>query len=360
MIKNTLEVSELNTKGFENVISFVNHSPHVRGIIAIHNTLKGPALGGVRLYDYPSFQAGLQDVLLLARAMTFKNTLMGLPYGGGKAVIFQDYECNRNEVFEVFAKVLNYLDGKYLTTDDVGTSLEDVFYLKKLTRFARGVYYNAKQIPATSYGVYQAIKATLNYYHNLKNLSGVKVLVLGLGKVGYHLCQYLHQDGCKLYVNDKIPELVVKAVKAFDAVPIDIDQIHSFEADVFCPCAVSGTVDKNLLSKIQMKYIIGGENNPLASSDIESILLEKDIVYIPDYLSNAGGVVDIECEGSHYNEEFVLTNVARIHDKTKEILNVAQLTNKTPLQVANEYVLNHLNFLNHATVASNEKAIELN
>lgn len=355
LTKNTLSVSKIDTiKGFENVFSFASQSLNVKGIIAIHNTLKGPALGGLRVYNYPNFQAGMKDVLLLARAMTFKNTLMELPYGGGKAVIFQTDKCNRDNAFEVFAELLNRLNGKYLTTDDVGTSVNDMYHLRKFTNFARGTYCNGKQIPATSYGVYQAIKATFNYYHNLNRLNGIKIVVQGLGKVGYHLCQYLHQEGCKLYVNDKIAELVTEVVQKFDAVPINLDKIDNFQADVFSPCAVGGTINKNLLSKMQVKYIIGGENNPLASQEIEKILLRKGIIYIPDYLSNAGGVIDIVCEGSNYSEEFVLTKVARIYDKTKEILNMAQSANKTPLEISNQYVLNQLNSINSREMVLSE------
>ncbi len=344
--RNSFAISEIDTiQGFEKIFIFTNKYPPVKGIIALHNTLNGPALGGLRLYNYASFQDGMRDVLQLARAMTFKNAIMDLPYGGGKSVIFSTSKCGRNDTLEIFAEVLNYLKGKYLTTDDVGTSVKDMYFLRKFTPFARGLHSNGSQIPATSYGVYQAIKATLNYYSNVKKLNGLKVVVNGLGKVGYPLCQYLHKEGCILYVNDKINELVTKAVQEFDAIPINLDNTSPFDADVFSPCALGNTVDEALLSKMHVKYIIGGENNPLASPEIEKILLKKNIVYIPDYLSNAGGVIDIACEGKNYSEAFVLSNISKIYDKTIDILSKAHSTHKTPLEICNEYVHAQLNLV---------------
>lgn len=341
---NSLNVCEIDTANeFEKVFHFTHKHPSVEGIVAIHNTLKGPALGGLRLYDYANFQHGMKDVLQLARAMTFKNAIMDLPYGGGKSVIFQNNHCNRDDTLNVFSLMLNHLDGKYLTADDVGTSVKDMYFLRKSTPFARGFYYNEKQIPATSYGVYQAIKATLKYYSNLNNLSGVKIVVQGLGKVGYNLCRYLHQEDCILYVIDKIDQLVEKAVREFNAIPIDLDTTKKLDVDVFSPCALSGTITNSLISKMQVKYIIGGENNPLATQGMEKILLTKGITYIPDYLSSAGGVIDIACEGDNYSEEFVLAQVAKIYDKTIDILTSAKLTNTTPLEVSNNYVQNQLN-----------------
>lgn len=344
--RNSFTVSEIDPiQGFEKIFIFTNKFPPVKGIIALHNTLNGPALGGLRLHNYANFHDGMRDALQLARAMTFKNAIMDLPYGGGKSIIFSTSKCSRNDTLEIFAEVLNYLNGKYLTTDDVGTSVKDMYFLRKFTPFARGLHSNGTQIPATSYGVYQAIKATLNYYSNVKNLNGFKVVVNGLGKVGYPLCQYLHKEGCVLYVNDKINELVAKAVQEFNAIPINLNDTHPFEADIFSPCALGNTVDEALLSKLHVKYIIGGENNPLASQEIERILLKKNIVYIPDYLSNAGGVIDIACEGENYSEEFVLSNISKIYDKTIDILSKAHSAHKTPLEICNEYVHAQLNLV---------------
>lgn len=359
MTKDNLSIYEIDTiKGFEKVIIFANQFPAVEGIVAIHSTLKGPALGGCRLYNYPNFQAGFKDALLLAQAMTYKNTIMDLPYGGGKTVIFQNNRSSRNEVFEVLANLLNQLDGKYLTTDDVGSTVQDMYYMRKFTKYAKGIYCDEKQIPATSYGVYQAIKAVFKHHAKLENLKGIKVVVQGLGKVGYHLCQYLHQEGCNLYVNDNIEELIQNAVKEFDATPIKFNEVENFEADVFCPCALGGSINEEILSKLQVKYIIGGENNQLASPDIENILKEKGIIYLPDYLCNAGGVIDIACEGNNYNEETVLAKVGTIYNKTLEILCLAQLFNKSPLEISNKYVENQLKPLNQSLVKNINTELE--
>ncbi len=360
MTKENLSIYEIDTiKGFEKVIIFANQSPAVEGIVAIHSTLRGPALGGCRLYNYPNFQSGFKDALRLSAAMTYKNAIMDLPFGGGKTVIFQNNSSSRNEIFEVLAKLLNKLNGQYLTTDDVGTSVQDMYYMRKFTQYAKGVYCNEKQIPATSYGVCQAIKATFKHYKHLTNLKGVKVIVQGLGNVGYNLCQYLHQEGCKLYVNDHLEDLVNRAVKEFAAVPINFNEIDNIEADVFCPCALGGTVNEEILSKLQIKYIIGGENNQLASPEIENILKKKGIIYLPDYLCNAGGVIDIACESNDYNEKTVLARVATIYHKTLEILRLAQLSNKSPLEISNRLVQDQLKSLRQSRFETISSDLEI-
>lgn len=346
IIQDGIQLSELpSISEFEKVLSFTHPTLHISGAIAIHNTVGGPALGGCRIHSYPSFQAGLHDVLSLAQAMTYKNTIMNLPYGGGKTVIFQNNQCDRHSIFKVLAAVLNYLKGQYIVTDDVGTSVEDMYFLRKFTQYAKGIYSNKKQIPATSYGIYQAMKATLNFYQNLNSLEGIKIFVLGLGKVGFQLCNFLHEEGCIIYVYDPIEMLMIKAKREFNAVPLKIDQIKDLEIDILSPCALGGSINESILSKIKPKYIIGGENNPLGTFETLNLLSERGIIYIPDYLSNAGGVIDIACEEQSYSEEYVFAKVSEIFNKTTEILQLAHIENKTPLEVSNQYVQDRLVFM---------------
>lgn len=339
-IEKIIELDNIN--GYERVIHFKHKSPALEGIVAIHRLINGCALGGCRFLNYSSFEAGLEDVLALAKSMTYKNAVMDLPYGGGKAVIFDNAESSRHDILRVFSSVLNELGGQYITTDDVGTSVEDMYYLRKYSKFARGRYWNGRQIPATAYGVYQAIKATLKYHENLDDLCDIKVVIQGLGKVGYSLCEFLYNEKCKLYVNDIDSRIVEKAVQNFEATPINFDETQNLEADVFSPCAFRDSVTESILSKLEIKYIVGGENNPIASSNVENLLEKKNIVYVPDYVANAGGVIDIACEGKNYSKENVYANVGAIYDKTIKILRVAGLENKTPLEISNKYVNDRL------------------
>ena len=324
-------------KGFEKVIFFSNEYPPVEGIIAIHSTLHGPALGGCRIYNYPNIAAGVNDVLLLAEAMTYKNTIVDLPFGGGKTIIYKNSKVSKDASLKVFAEVLNYLDGRYFTTDDVGTSIADMDYLRLFSPYVRGILCDGKQINATSYGVYQAIKATIYHKERKEDLQGLKVIIQGLGKVGYPLCRYLFQAGCELYVYDPIKKLVDRAVEEFSAIPIVINSKTRIYADVFCPCALGGVINHKNKNSFDVKYIIGGANNQLSDLSIADYLHNKGITYIPDYLCNSGGVIDIHSEND-YSEKNVLEKVSIIYKKTIEILRRAELCSQNPLETANQYV----------------------
>lgn len=333
---------QLDVDGFERVVYFASIELNVFGIIAIHNTIRGPALGGCRLSDYPTFEDGLLDALNLAQAMTYKNAIVDLPYGGGKSVIFKMPNSDKIAVFRVFYQVLNFLEGTYLTADDVGTCVQDMDYLRQFTPYARGVQYGDNQIPATSYGVYQAIKAAYFYKTKKENLKDVHVIVQGLGKTGYALCRYLHQEGCFLYVDDLQLELVEKAIEEFDAKYVDIKLEKELVADIFCPCALGGSVNRSLLSRLNVHYIIGSANNQLENALLAEFLHNQKIIYVPDYLCNSGGVIDVFCEGENYSEELVLTQTSTIYDKTINILQESESLDESPLRVANRYVEKNL------------------
>jgi leucine dehydrogenase len=334
----------VNTKitGVEKLVFFTSQTPQVKGIIAIHNTLRGPALGGCRIYDYNTVTDGVNDAMTLAKAMTYKNTIVDLPFGGGKAVIYKNPHVTQNLILEAFARVLNHLAGEYYTADDVGTSVTDMNYLRQYSPYARGILFKGKQIPATSYGVYQAIKAAVFYKEQTTSLSGLTVAVQGLGKVGYSLCKYLAKEGCKLYVYDPVKNLVDKAVIEFNATPIVMNNDTEVCADVFSPCALGMAINNENKHKLNVKYIIGGANNQLSDPEIAGYLHKKSILYVPDYLCNAGGVIDIYCEDGIYTEDKVLEKVSIIYNKTIEILTKADQLSQTPLEVANLYVKNKL------------------
>lgn len=332
------KLHEIAVPGFERIFCFKSLLDNIQGIIAVHSTVGGPALGGCRIREYSTFTEGLEDVLNLAEAMTYKNTLLNLPYGGGKAVIFKTSGLNINDTLQVFGNVLNYLEGIYITTDDIGTSVKDMEYLRTITPYAKGILYKGKQIQATSYGVYQAIKAAFFYKTGNKELKGTHVIVQGLGKTGFALCEYLYREGCVLYVDDLNPDLVKKAKEAFGASYINISSEQKISADIFCPCAVGGTITHDFIKKLSVRYIAGSANNQLQHPSFAEILHEKNILYIPDYLCNAGGVIDIFCEGESYSKEYVFEETDKIYEKTLEILEEAEILKTFPLKIADRSV----------------------
>lgn len=324
--------------GYERLIFFSHDTLGVEGIIAVHSTLLGYALGGCRLYNYSSFNEGLNDVLLLAKSMSYKNAIIGLPYGGGKAVIFDRENIKKDDALRVLSEVLNHLAGLYYTTDDVGTSVIDIEYIRNFTSYARGEFVEKNvQIPATSYGVYKAIKAATDAY-SMNDPSKIKIFIQGLGKVGYSLCKFLHDDGYDLYVSDLKSELVTKAVEQFRAKAVAPDIHLEHEVDVFVPCAMGGVITPNNVFRIKAGYIIGAANNQLVYEHLDDLLWKRGIKYIPDYLCNAGGVIDIACEGKNYSKDYVYNNVNVIYDKVLDLINISQNTNVSPMRVANQQV----------------------
>lgn len=327
-----------NKSGNEQLIKFECSNLGIKGVVAIHSTKLGPALGGCRVYDELSLKDGIKDAIKLAKAMTYKNAIINLPYGGGKTVIIKN-GVSLNETMRSFSKVLNLLNGDYLTTDDVGTNIKDMNLLKTYSKHVRGSLINDYQIPATSYGVYQSLKAAIYYWQNTNSLKNLKIAVQGLGKVGFSLCKFLHKEGCILYVSDINKELEVLALRQFNATSFKIEDIKELDLDVFSPCALGGVITKdNYSDYLKLKYIIGGANNPISHDFISNALYKNGTIYIPDFLSNAGGVIDIDCENYGYNESNVFKRVEVIYTKTIELLKESSNLKLCPLTIATNYV----------------------
>lgn len=343
----TLKVKGINIlvkyhyQGYEKVVFFSCSESKVEGIIAIHNTTFGPALGGCRIYTYSNFNEGLNDALMLAKNMSYKNTIFDLPYGGGKTVIFNKENLNKQDILQVLSQVLNYLNGIYLTTDDVGTSVGDIKYLRQFTPYARGEFVEDNmQIPATSYGVYKAIKAILHGY-SIDDPPKIKISIQGLGKVGYNLCKFLYDDGYKLYVSDIKEDLVRQAEKEFQAIAVNTETQLEEMTDIFVPCAMGGVITPHNIFGIKAKYIVGAANNSLTYEYLDNILWEKNIKYFPDYLCNAGGVIDIACEGEFYSEDYVYNSIDAIYKKVLDLVNTSVKSNVSPMSILNHYIQNN-------------------
>ena len=305
-------------------------------IIAIHNTKRGPALGGCRMINGTSKQLSEKYVCKLAKAMTFKNTVAGIPYGGGKCYIYR-YE-DKSHALCILSDLLNYLGGEYQTADDVGTSVEDMELLRRSTPYARGVLYKGKQIPATSIGVYQAIKAyadTLNL-----DLSTISVAIQGIGKVGYPLAKFLANAGCRIIINEINKERLMKLASE---IPIEAtDDFLSADVDILAPCALGDVFSENNVKRIKAQAIIGGANNQLCDDAVDFALYSQGITYIPDYLCNCGGVIDIDCEGEHYSPEYVSSRLSWIYSYTKNCINWSKIVNRPIFTLLNEQIISLL------------------
>ncbi len=318
------------------------HDPHsgLNAIIAIHNTTLGPALGGTRLWNYNTHEEAIIDSLRLSRGMTYKAAISGLNLGGGKAVIIGDAAKVKSEgLWRRYGKFVNSLNGKYITAEDVNTSARDMEYISLETDFVTGVpeYMGGSGDPSpfTAYGVFMGMKASAKKAWGSDSLSGKKVLVQGVGHVGQYLVGHLIEDGAKVYISDINQEKIKQTVDKFRSVEvINNDDIFSKEFDIYAPCALGATVNTESINKMKCPVIAGAANNQLADENIHGpMLIEKGILYAPDFLINAGGLINVAAELDGYNRERVMGNVNKIYDRTLEIYNVSE-TEKIHTQAA--------------------------
>jgi len=309
------------------------HDPHsgLNAIIAIHNTTLGSALGGTRLWNYNSHDDAIIDALRLSRGMTYKAAISGLNLGGGKAVIIGDASKIKSEaLWRRYGKFVNSLNGKYITAEDVNTSARDMEYISLETKFVTGVpeYMGGSGDPSpfTAYGVFMGMKAAAKKAWGNDSLSGKKVMVQGAGHVGQYLIGHLVEEGAKIYVCD-INEAKLKEVKdKFHGVEIvDGNKIFDMEFDIYAPCALGATVNTESIGKMKCPIIAGAANNQLADENVHGpMLVEKGIIYVPDFLINAGGLINVSAELDGYNRERVMGNVEKIYGRTLEIFDLAE------------------------------------
>ena len=291
-------------------------------IIAIHNLNRGPALGGCRMWAYEDEAEALTDVLRLSRGMTYKSALAGLPYGGGKSVIIGDPKRDKSEaLFRAMGRFVDSLGGRYIIAEDVGISVPDVETMGRETRYVAGTPAGGAgdPSPSTAYGVFMGIRAAVKHKLGKDSLDGIRVAVQGLGHVGYHLCRYLTGDGAELVVTDIDASAVARAVQEFDTHAVAIDEIYGAAVDVYAPCALGATINDETVPQLKASIVAGSANNQLSEPRHGEILRERGILYAPDYVINAGGVVNISHEGPDYDKAKAFAHVALIHDTLLEI-----------------------------------------
>lgn len=318
---NTLEM--IRQYGHEEVAFFNNEKAGLKCIIAIHSTKLGPAVGGCRLYPYATEDAALFDVLRLSRGMSFKNAAAGLPIGGGKGVIIAKVSEKTDALFEAYAECVESLGGRYITAEDVNTDTHDAdVMLRKTSHVIGRADVSGDPSPFTAIGCFDGIRATAKYLNGSDDLSGLTIAVQGLGKVGFDLASQLHAAGAKLIVcNNSNKEMMQRAVEEFGAKQVPADAIYSQECDIFAPCAMGAVVNYETIPQFKCRAIAGAANNVILDEACGEALKKKGIAYAPDFIINAGGVINAGQEAfTTYNKENVLKQVHNIYNTVYNIL----------------------------------------
>ncbi|MCB0700610.1 MAG: Glu/Leu/Phe/Val dehydrogenase [Chitinophagaceae bacterium] len=317
---------QIQQMGHEQVVFCHDPATGLNAIIAIHNTTLGPALGGTRLWNYASHAEGITDALRLSRGMTYKAAITGLNLGGGKAVIMGDASKIKSEgLWRRYGKFVNSLNGKYITAEDVNTSAKDMEYIAMETDFVTGVpeYMGGSGDPSpfTAYGVFVGMKASAKKAYGNDDLSGKKVLVQGVGHVGQYLVGHLVEAGAEVYIADINEAKLKETTDKFHTVKvINNNDIFNMEMDIYAPCALGATVNDDSISKMKCAIIAGAANNQLADENVHGPAVKaKGIIYAPDFLINAGGLINVSAELDGYNRERVMGQVEQIYDRTLEI-----------------------------------------
>ncbi len=315
------------------LICFANDpETNLKAIIAVHNTNRGPALGGCRFWNYQNEQEAIDDVLRLSRGMTYKSALANLNLGGGKAVIIGDpRHIKTPQLMQAFGRFVNKLNGLYITAEDVGTSTADMESIHQETSHVVGLdnKNGGSGDPSifTAYGVYIGIKTSYQKKTGKNSLSGAKVALQGLGHVGSYLLKHLHDDGAEVIVADLNKENVERVTQQYGVKSVDVSQILYEECDILSPCALGGVINDKTIDSLRCNVIAGAANNQLLEARHGDLLKEKGILYAPDYLINAGGLINVSYEGEHYNPQIVKEHVDGIHDTLMEIYNLAEEKN---------------------------------
>jgi valine dehydrogenase (NAD+) len=316
--------------GHEQVVFCQDKPSGLRAIIAIYSTALGPALGGTRFYPYPTEDEALHDVLELSRGMAYKNALAGLDHGGGKAVIWGDPDRDKSEpLLRAYGRFVDALAGRYYTACDVGTYVPDMDLVARETRYVTGRSPEhggaGDSSILTAWGVFQGMRAAAEHRWGTPTLAGLRVGVAGLGKVGKHLTTHLLDDGASVLATDVSPRALDWVRETYPQVDVvsEISDLITSEIDVYAPCALGGALDDRTVPALRAKVVAGAANNQLAHPGIEKLLADRGVLYAPDYVVNAGGVIQVADEIEGFNFERAKLRATRIFDTTGQILRLA-------------------------------------
>lgn len=315
----------------------------LRAIIAVHNTRLGKGLGGCRMWPYASEDEALTDVLRLSRGMTYKAALAGLPQGGGKSVILGDPRRDKTPaMMRAMGRFVETLGGRYVVAEDSGTNVADIRLMAQETRHVGGLAdekaaaagRTGDPSPATAYGVFVGIRAAVRAKLGREDLKGLRVAIQGLGNVGSRLAAHLHEAGAKLWVTDLQATAVERCVEAFGATAVAMDEIFAVEAEVFAPCALGAVINDRTLPRLKAPIVAGAANNQLAEARHDQALADRGILYAPDYVINAGGIIDIYYEGPGYDAATVRAHLDRIGETLGTVFERARQQNRPTGEIA--------------------------
>jgi leucine dehydrogenase len=339
----------LDQRNHEQVVFCSDPKSGLRAIIGIHNTTLGPALGGTRMWKYASDEEALIDVLRLSRGMTYKAAVAGLNLGGGKAVILGDPNKDKTEaMFRAFGRFVEGLAGRYITAEDVGTGVRDMEFVRMETKYVTGIDKalggSGDPAPVTAFGVYMGMKASMKELTGNDSLNGKTVAVQGAGQVAAFICDLLAKEGAKIYICDIYEEKVMRVARKVKAIIVHPDKIYDVDGDVFCPCALGAIVNDATIPRFKFKIIAGGANNQLADEAKHGqMLIERGIMYAPDYAINAGGLINVHNELEGYSQERALKQAEGIYDTILKIYGIARSENVPTHEASNRLAEERIN-----------------
>ncbi len=327
----------------EQVVFVSDDKSGLKAIIAVHNSNLGPALGGCRMWPYATEEEAVRDVLRLSRGMTYKSAMANLKLGGGKSVIIGNPRTHKTpELLAAFARALEQLNGRYIAAEDSGTSVADMKYMTQFTRHVAGIHDKPSDAgtrsgdpsPATAYGTFIGIKAAVKERLGRDSLEGLRVAVQGVGNVGFDLARQLKEAGAQLWVTDIHREALVQAGRELGATVVAPDEIFGLDVDVFAPCALGAILNDSTIPQLKAKIVAGAANNQLAEARHGLELMKRGILYAPDYVINAGGIIDVYHERIGFDRSALLKHIEGIHDNLMEVFERARKEERPTGEVA--------------------------
>ncbi|PJJ08886.1 glutamate dehydrogenase/leucine dehydrogenase [Flavobacterium sp. 1] len=331
---------QLSFNDHEQIVFCNDKDTGLKAIIGIHNSVMGPALGGTRMFNYANEWEALNDVLRLSRGMTYKAAITGLNIGGGKAVIIGDAKIQKTpELMRKFGEFVHSLSGRYITAEDVGMETSDMDLVRDVTPYVTGISEerggSGNPSPVTAFGVYMGMKAAAKQQFGSDKLEGKKILVQGIGHVGETLVEYLTKEGAIVFIADINEEKLYQVASKYSAQVFTGDDLYSADVDIYAPCAMGATINDATVNKIKAKVIAGAANNQLANENTHGLILqERGILYAPDFLINAGGIINVYAELAHYDKAEIMRKTENIYNTTLEIFDYAVANGITTHQAA--------------------------
>lgn len=332
-------IAAMSQYNHEQLLFCNDNATGLKAIIAVHNTVLGPALGGTRMWMYNNELEALNDVLRLSRGMTYKNSISGLNLGGGKAVIIGDSRSMKSEaLFRRFGKFVNSLAGKYITAEDVGISPQDMVWVNMETDHVAGLPgKSGDPSPVTAFGTYMGMKACAKKQYGTERLAGKKVAVQGVGHVGEYLVKHLVEENAEVYISDIHEPTLKRIAQEYGAKVVGLSEIYDIDMDIYAPCALGATINDDTLSRLKCSIICGAANNQLANESVHGqAVLDQGIIYAPDFALNAGGVINVYAEVAGKSSEWALQKAEDIYDTIYNIVDRSEKENIPAYAIANK------------------------